>query len=155
MFILVNILTLHTPSTSLFFLINSILTRIISIFFFLNDTAPTEIYTLPLHDALPILIDSGGGKISAAPRPITNRTADNAVGVSTSPPTAEAVPNTASPDSSAPLRPKRSPRLPPASTSAANVRPYAATTHCSSLIVAPSSRTSDGNATFTIVVSRL
>src|SRR2546422_7238337 len=23
-------------------------------FFFLNDTAPTEIYTLPLHDALPI-----------------------------------------------------------------------------------------------------
>src|SRR5258707_13470194 len=25
-----------------------------SIFFFFNDTAPTEIYTLPLHDALPI-----------------------------------------------------------------------------------------------------
>src|SRR2546422_7960756 len=25
-----------------------------SFFFFLNDTAPTEIYTLPLHDALPI-----------------------------------------------------------------------------------------------------
>src|SRR5256885_15523691 len=24
-------------------------------FFFFNDTAPTEIYTLPLHDALPIL----------------------------------------------------------------------------------------------------
>src|SRR3989449_1816860 len=26
-----------------------------TIFFFFNDTAPTEIYTLPLHDALPIL----------------------------------------------------------------------------------------------------
>src|SRR3712207_7067261 len=26
-----------------------------NIFFFLNDTATTEIYTLPLHDALPIL----------------------------------------------------------------------------------------------------
>src|SRR2546430_10334432 len=26
----------------------------ISIFFFFNDTATTEIYTLPLHDALPI-----------------------------------------------------------------------------------------------------
>src|SRR3989449_4491978 len=26
----------------------------ISYFFFLNDPAPTEIYTLPLHDALPI-----------------------------------------------------------------------------------------------------
>src|SRR2546422_1749779 len=25
-----------------------------TLFFFLNDTAPTEIYTLPLHDALPI-----------------------------------------------------------------------------------------------------
>src|SRR2546422_8972840 len=25
-------------------------------FFFFNDTAPTEIYTLPLHDALPILL---------------------------------------------------------------------------------------------------
>src|SRR2546430_7232675 len=24
------------------------------LFFFFNDTAPTEIYTLPLHDALPI-----------------------------------------------------------------------------------------------------
>src|SRR5687767_15882705 len=26
------------------------------IFFFFNDTAPTEIYTLSLHDALPILV---------------------------------------------------------------------------------------------------
>src|SRR2546422_8526874 len=29
-----------------------------SIFFFFNDTATTEIYTLSLHDALPILIPS-------------------------------------------------------------------------------------------------
>ena len=28
-----------------------------SIFFFFNDTATTEIYTLSLHDALPIWID--------------------------------------------------------------------------------------------------
>src|SRR5258708_10788307 len=28
-----------------------------SIFFFFNDTATTEIYTLSLHDALPILLD--------------------------------------------------------------------------------------------------
>src|SRR5258708_37819995 len=27
--------------------------------FFFNDTATTEIYTLSLHDALPILLDSG------------------------------------------------------------------------------------------------
>src|SRR5256885_6834548 len=31
---------------------------ILSIFFFLNDPAPTEIYPLPLHDALPILRSS-------------------------------------------------------------------------------------------------
>src|SRR5438105_14008714 len=31
-----------------------------SVYFFFNDTAPTEIYTLSLHDALPILpIDLG------------------------------------------------------------------------------------------------
>ena len=28
-------------------------------FFFFNDTATTEIYTLSLHDALPILVDLG------------------------------------------------------------------------------------------------
>src|SRR5947208_14025753 len=28
------------------------------LFFFFNDTAPTEIYTLSLHDALPILTDT-------------------------------------------------------------------------------------------------
>src|SRR3712207_9175830 len=33
------------------------------VFFFFNDTATTEIYTLSLHDALPILVasSSGGG----------------------------------------------------------------------------------------------
>src|SRR2546427_9356804 len=30
-----------------------------SSFFFFNDTAPTEIYPLPLHDALPIFARSG------------------------------------------------------------------------------------------------
>src|SRR5687767_16027751 len=32
-----------------------------SCFFFFNDTATTEIYTLSLHDALPILTDTGIG----------------------------------------------------------------------------------------------
>src|SRR5258705_9762292 len=39
-----------------FFLINSI--HSISSFFFFNDTATTEIYTLSLHDALPISLRS-------------------------------------------------------------------------------------------------
>src|SRR5437899_11547463 len=30
------------------------------VFFFFNDTATTEIYTLSLHDALPILVDPVG-----------------------------------------------------------------------------------------------
>src|SRR3712207_8002283 len=38
--------------------------RVLASFFFFNDTATTEIYTLSLHDALPIFRLSGG---SAAP----------------------------------------------------------------------------------------
>src|SRR2546425_13177631 len=34
-------------------------------FFFFNDTATTEIYTLSLHDALPILITPSGLKLRA------------------------------------------------------------------------------------------
>ena len=33
-------------------------------FFFFNDTATTEIYTLSLHDALPILIINPGARLS-------------------------------------------------------------------------------------------
>src|SRR5689334_24838712 len=35
-------------------------------FFFFNDTATTEIYTLSLHDALPIWLDIGADKIGVA-----------------------------------------------------------------------------------------
>src|SRR3712207_7735348 len=35
-----------------------------SFFFFLNDPAPTEIYTLPLHAALPIWIRRQPGRLS-------------------------------------------------------------------------------------------
>src|SRR5207237_9192669 len=34
----------------------------LSSYFFFNDTAPTEIYTLSLHDALPILLAEISGK---------------------------------------------------------------------------------------------
>src|SRR3712207_8163831 len=47
-------------------------------FFFFNDTATTEIYTLSLHDALPILAFHGPGEmfgeigiLSGSPRPAT------------------------------------------------------------------------------------
>src|SRR3989442_92946 len=51
-------------------------TRIFPIFFFFNDTATTEIYTLSLHDALPILLfdarvrDLLVGRGRFAPRPM-------------------------------------------------------------------------------------
>src|SRR6266700_7813854 len=37
-------------------------------FFFFNDTATTEIYTLSLHDALPILIATGEGAYDGRPQ---------------------------------------------------------------------------------------
>src|SRR5258707_8351658 len=36
-----------------------------SVFFFFNDTATTEIYTLSLHDALPISLACAGGDLQA------------------------------------------------------------------------------------------
>src|SRR2546426_12525434 len=41
-------------STAYYFTCFIILTSLILLFFFFNDTATTEIYTLSLHDALPI-----------------------------------------------------------------------------------------------------
>src|SRR3712207_7680848 len=40
---------------------------VIIVSFFFNDTATTEIYTLSLHDALPIL-NTGGGSATSTPR---------------------------------------------------------------------------------------
>src|SRR2546429_10031201 len=44
------------------------LSKLMTSFFFFNDTATTEIYTLSLHDALPICpLPGGGGRPSALP----------------------------------------------------------------------------------------
>src|SRR5258707_15339324 len=43
------------------------------LFFFFNDTATTEIYTLSLHDALPISSDCGSLPLSAAYWSISER----------------------------------------------------------------------------------
>src|SRR2546430_17091502 len=42
-------------------------------FFFFNDTATTEIYTLSLHDALPIWPGSGRSRRAAPPAPTASR----------------------------------------------------------------------------------
>jgi hypothetical protein len=62
------------------------------------------------------------GKVMAAPSPITARAAISCPGLVVKPPARLAVPNTASPASSIPLRPKRSDRLPKVSSSAAKTR---------------------------------
>src|SRR5690606_42046171 len=50
------------------FLVSSVLYSV-ALFFF-NATATTEIYTLSLHDALPICRRAGGGAEHAADRPV-------------------------------------------------------------------------------------
>ncbi len=99
--------------------------------------------------------DSVAGNTIAAPRPMKQRATISWPAVAVRPPATLASPNTARPASSMPLRPKRSLRLPHTSSSAANTRLYASTTHCSWLFDACSWRTSVGSATLTIVVSRL
>mgnify|MGYP000043474273 CR=1 FL=1 len=51
-----------------------------SSFFFFNDTATTEIYTLSLHDALPICVElkyADGSMISIDTIAVENEVADN------------------------------------------------------------------------------
>src|SRR5260221_13417477 len=42
---------------------------LLRVVFFFNDTATTEIYTLSLHDALPIYLGEGLAQVLAEPRP--------------------------------------------------------------------------------------
>jgi hypothetical protein len=66
--------------------------------------------------------DSVAGNVMAAPSPITARAAISCAGLVVKPPARLAVPITASPASSMPLRPNRSDRLPKVSSSAAKTR---------------------------------
>ena len=101
-----------------------------------------------------VRIDSVAGMISAAPMPITARAATSAFDA-----TGERRHRrrrrrrSTRPMLSAPLRPKRSPRLPAVSNRPANTSVYESTTHCSWLMLVPRSRTSVGSATLTIVLS--
>src|SRR5262245_63874837 len=62
------------PSTSLFFVLHPLSSFFFSFFF--TDPAPTEIYTLSLHDALPISCAAAGSARSAsmtsAPAPVAS-----------------------------------------------------------------------------------
>src|SRR5690242_21818187 len=53
-----------------FLIIFSLAVCLFSFFFFFNDTATTEIYTLSLHDALPICAARLRGAEATAARPV-------------------------------------------------------------------------------------
>src|SRR5438477_12254439 len=57
-----------TTSFFLFYFFSSLFVRAVFSLFFFNDTAPTEIYTLSLHDALPISLLGGASPVSFRPR---------------------------------------------------------------------------------------
>src|SRR5258707_14937143 len=49
--------------------------------FFFNDTATTEIYTLSLHDALPICPEPAAGAVPAVPGTAPRRTGGRPAGI--------------------------------------------------------------------------
>ena len=91
--------------------------------------------------------------ISAPPMPMKARLPINWTVVVDSAANAEPIPNSTMPSCSAPLRPKRSERLPVVRSRPAKTRTYASMIHWSSLFEAPRSFTSDGIATLRIVLS--
>src|SRR2546422_7350279 len=58
----------HSPELHSLFACNIVEDRLLFFFFFFNDTATTEIYTLSLHDALPISAAPAGRVPRAAAR---------------------------------------------------------------------------------------
>lgn len=88
------------------------------------------------------------GKISAAPRPCTARSAITAPADGATAHNAEATPNIAMPTSSMRLRPKMSPILPAGTMNAPSVSMYTLMTHCRSVAVLPRSCDIRGNARF-------
>src|SRR2546430_17236115 len=52
--------SIHSSKLTRYF--SNLFLRVFFFFFFFNDTATTEIYTLSLHDALPISARKGRGK---------------------------------------------------------------------------------------------
>ncbi len=88
--------------------------------------------------------------MNAAPTPITARHAMICVTSVACDASRLARKKVASPNCSAPLRPKRSPSAPEVNNSPANTREYDATTHCSCDSVAPRSRARVGRATLSV-----
>ena len=100
-----------------------------------------------------VRIDRVAGMMNAAPKPCTARMAITCSGVDACEQANDPTPKITRPMTRTGFRPRRSPVLPAISRKPAKTIVYASTIHCSWLEVAPSSRTSVGSATLTIVPS--
>jgi hypothetical protein len=100
-----------------------------------------------------VRIDRVDGMINAPPMPMKARVAISCVAVVDSAASTEPRPNRAMPSCSAPLRPKRSDRLPVVRRRPAKTSAYESMIHCTWLLVASRSVTSEGMATLRIVLS--
>src|SRR3954447_4222138 len=102
-----------------------------------------------------VMIDSVPGISSAPPTPCSARNTISCWGELARPHANENRVNTASPPRNIRLRPYRSPRMPPVSSSEANASTYASTTHWSSEKPALRSCWMRGSATLTTVLSSI
>src|SRR5438552_11851945 len=69
------------PMSACFFLASSLTNTPFSFCFFLNDTATTEIYTLSLHDALPILLRQSREVLGEEPADVSLSLLVEAIGI--------------------------------------------------------------------------
>src|SRR6185369_11589687 len=102
-----------------------------------------------------VINDNVLGMMNAPPIPMTARVAISCDGEVANAESNDPSPNTTMPNCSAPLRPKRSPRLPAVSSKHANTSVYESTIHCSWLNVASRSVCRCGNATLRIELSTM
>ena len=102
-----------------------------------------------------VMIDSVAGFMSAAPIPCTARAPMRKPALGASPQASDESVKTTMPTMKIRRRPYRSASLPPVIISAANVSAYAVTIHSSEAIETWRSRSIDGSATFTTVLSSM
>ncbi len=103
---------------------------------------------------LVVISDSAAGATSAAPAPCTILDATSSTGSPASPPASEAREKTTRPTMKMRRRPSMSAARPPRISSPLKAMAYPVTTHCTTEVVTPKSRSMDGSAIFTMVKSR-
>ena len=102
---------------------------------------------------LVVISESAAGATSAAPAPCTILDATSSTGSPASPPASEARENTTRPTTNMRRRPSMSAARPPRISSPLKAMAYPVTTHCTTEVATPRSRSMAGSAIFTMVKS--